>query len=136
MKQLEKDGFLRHLRVSNKCDVVPAIPGLSLPSFRHHWRTFKHTGINLRLMDDGCKFEHSSKVGLQTAMQNNFIGPICDSILCIIKGKSVAFYHSTRLHGDRVKANWDDLSKKTIHGLYNDENVVSKDFIRDSCHGE
>jgi len=115
MEQLEKDGLLRSLRVSNGEDIVPASPPISLGL---PFSTMKHTGINLRLTKNGYSTVHSSVGGFQNAVKNTFLKPVW----------SLLHWHSLQLHDSRMDEYSKDLNKVTIDDLYKDQTVVSKDF--------
>jgi len=115
MEQLEKDGLLRSLRVSNGEDIIPASPPFSLG---FPFRTMKHTGINLRLTKNGYSTVHSSVGGFQNAVKNTFFKPVW----------SLLTWHGLQLHDSRMDEYSKDLNKVTIDDLYKDQTVVSMDF--------
>ncbi|OEU06672.1 alpha/beta-hydrolase [Fragilariopsis cylindrus CCMP1102] len=115
MEQLEKDGLLRSLRVTNGEDIVPASPPFSLG---FPFRTMKHTGINLRLTKNGYSTVHSSVGGFKNAVKNTFLKPVWRLLT----------WHGLQLHDSRMDEYYKDLSKVTIDDLYKDQTVVSKEF--------
>lgn len=115
MEQLEKDGLLRSLRVTNGEDVVPASPPFSLG---FPFRTMKHTGINLRLTKNGYSTVHSSVGGFKNAVKNTFLKPVWRLLT----------WHGLQLHDSRMDEYYKDLHKITIDDLYKDQTVVSKEF--------
>jgi hypothetical protein len=50
---MEKQNWLRHIRVSNENDVVPVTP----PGFGAVYETYMHTGINVHLIPGEGKHE-------------------------------------------------------------------------------
>jgi len=120
-EHLEREGFLRSLRVNVPEDPVPkALPwSLSFPP-----QGMYHTGINVRMTRSGCDIEHSSRVGF-LAWKDSLLEPRL--ILNVFGLKQHLFpYYVARLS---LKATQDKLQNVTIDELYQDENVVSKEFI-------
>eukprot|EP00531_Pseudo-nitzschia_arenysensis_P012401 CAMPEP_0116126142 /NCGR_PEP_ID=MMETSP0329-20121206/6180_1 /TAXON_ID=697910 /ORGANISM="Pseudo-nitzschia arenysensis, Strain B593" /LENGTH=399 /DNA_ID=CAMNT_0003620217 /DNA_START=103 /DNA_END=1301 /DNA_ORIENTATION=+ len=114
IEQLEHQGLLRHLRINNSEDLVPAIP-----PFSFGFRLFKQTGIYLRLNRDGCFLEHSSRANGMTVLRNSMFKPIWG------QGK----WHKLELQEERLVANAELLRGMKLDDLYKDETIVSKDFI-------
>jgi len=116
-EELEKEGLLRHLRINNEEDLVPATPPFSL-GFRR--RYFKHVGINLRLKKKGFEMIHSSKGrGLKNALKNSILKPLWRGAL---------EFHLLPLHGKRLAQNGNELRGITIDDLYRNETVVGPKF--------
>jgi len=113
--------LIRCLRVTNGEDIVPAIPPFSFGvPIVGSLRTFKHTGINLRLTKYGMKLRHSSVVTLWNAVSNSIFKPVW----------GFSDWHGPSLHQDRMKENKDALNAVTLDGLYKDAKVTNKSFIK------
>ena len=115
MEHLERDGLIRHLRINNGEDIVPAVPPFSLI----RTRLMKHTGINLRLTRCGKRIEHSSRANLWTAIINSVFKPI----FCVVT------WHVLRTHETRMERIAEELKGLKLDDLYKDETIVSLDFI-------
>ena len=119
-ERLESEGFLRSLRVNLPEDPVPKpVPFCTKRDFPFFEATH-HCGINLRLAHDGCIFEHTSR------------GNFRDSLLepRLFRNISEGFHHSIKpFHVDRIGNNYEHLKDVTIEDLYQDEKVVSKEFL-------
>jgi len=128
-EELEKEGKIRHLRVTNEDDVVPLIPfvGFQLgpPTL------YKHVGLNLKLFRDKGWFRNSFlKVsypqldswtnGMSRAWENMVLGGITAS--------SVE-NHSCVEYRKRLEAAKDELNKLSdLESLYHDEKVTGSLF--------
>ncbi len=115
MEHLERDGLIRHLRINNGEDIVPAVPPFSLL----RKRLMKHTGINLRLTAWGKRIEHSSRANLWTAILNSIFKPIFGLLT----------WHFLPLHETRMEMIAEELKGLKLDDLYKDETIVSLDFI-------
>jgi hypothetical protein len=116
-EQLELDGLVRSLRVNNGEDIVPALPPFSLGKKK---KTMKHTGINLRLSDEGVSFCHSSLDGISNKIKNSILKPIWNGLE----------WHLLPLQNERFDKATQLLTKTTIDDLYLDETVVGKRFLQ------
>jgi len=116
-EQLEVDGWIRSLRVTNGEDIVPALPSVSLG----RKRTMKQTGINLRLTASGMRIKHSSMDGLSNGIRNSIFKPVWSALK----------WHGLALHNKRMemKAN-KFLQETTLNELYQNPDVVSKKFLK------
>jgi predicted lipase len=114
-EQLERHGLLRHLRINNGEDIIPAIPNLSL----FPWRPMKHIGMNLRLTRSGFHIEHTSLANVWTSIRNSIFKPIWFLLR----------WHGVPLHDTRMNNNVEELKNLTLDDLYRNEKYVSKDFI-------
>ncbi len=115
MKHLERDGLIRHLRINNGEDIVPAIPPISF--FRK--RLMKHTGINLRFEFWGYSLQHTSRANLWSAVGNSMFKPVF----------LLNYFHSLSLHLLRLDEHANELKAMSLDDLYKDDTVVSSDFI-------
>lgn len=120
MEHLEHDGFIRHLRINNEEDFVPAIPFISFGRKRQ----MKHTGVNLRLKDSGFMLEHSSAANIWTAFRNSIFKPVYNSLE----------WHLLPLHEERFEKNAKDFRGMKLDDLYQDKTIVSKDFMDGNIH--
>ena len=107
--QLEKDGLVRYLRVTNDKDFVPTVP----PAF------YKHVGIHLRLEEKRFSFRHPNTNGFMNALQNSLFKPVWN----------VLTYHGLELHEKRMETHKDTLQEMYLNDLYNDEGLMGKDFF-------
>ena len=114
-QNLERQGALRSLRVTNSEDIVPAIPNISLSKIQ----LMKHGGINLRLYSKKFRLEHSSKKGFRNALRNSIFKPIWNG----------GEWHSLELYEERFEKIAKELKTKNLDDLYKDYKVVSKKFI-------
>jgi predicted lipase len=128
-EELEKQGKIRHLRVTNEDDVVPLAPFVGL-----HWGLpilYKHVGLNLKLYRNKGMFRKSLlKVsypqldswtnGMSRAWENRFFGGITP--LC-------AAYHSCVQYRNRLEGAKDELDNLSdLESLYHDEKVTGSLF--------
>jgi len=116
MEHLERDGFIRHLRINNEEDFVPTIPFISFGRKRQ----MKHIGVNLRLKESGFMLEHSSAANIWTAFRNSIFKPIFSGL---------TKWHGLELHEERLEKIAKDLQEMKLDDFYQDTTIVSKDFI-------
>jgi len=124
-QELEKEGKIRHIRVSNEDDVVPLAPNVGL-----HWGfpvLYKHVGLNIKLYSNQGYFRKSllqisfpkpdSYVsGIYRAWDNNILGGIT---------LTSASNHSCVEYRKRLEAAKTELCKiPSIEALYQDENIT------------
>jgi len=115
-ENLEKEGLLRSVRVTNYDDVVPTLPSAS---WLFVGSRMTHAGINIRLISGGRSIiEHSSRANFRTAIRNSMLKPIW-------RGGA----HCMKTHGDRLESGKEKLQGMRIDDLYKDNTVVSQDFI-------
>lgn len=119
IEHLERDGFLRHLRVVNGEDYVPTLPFLSLL----RTRLMKQVGINLRLTSSGFRLEHSSRANFMTALRNTFFKPF------IWRMFRFGRWHGLPLLKERIKSHADEFKNMKLDDLYTDESIVSSAFV-------
>lgn len=124
-EHLERDGYLRSIRVNLPEDPIPkALPCTAWWPF--HW--MQHTGINLCLYNHSVLFEHSSRANFKTAIRNSILHPRLFSN--IFDGRNFfVFHHFFSSHTDRLGVNYKDLKDVTIDDLYKDPKFVSKEFL-------
>jgi len=119
IENLERDGLLRLLRISNGEDAVPAGPPFLISIFRL-FRLQKQVGINLRLSSGGKYIlEHSSRCNIWTALRNTIFKPVC----------LFTTWHGIPLHKKRMKKIMPELMKYKLDDLYKDPKIVSEDFL-------
>lgn len=97
---LEREGLIRHIRVSNEGDVVPAAP----PAFSG----YTQNGINIR-------FRHSDQMevgyrNLQSLWNQSSFRPVR--------------YHTLKQHLERLLRNSQKLKKIDMGSLYQDKSTV------------
>eukprot|EP00545_Synedropsis_sp_CCMP1620_P002867 CAMPEP_0119006350 /NCGR_PEP_ID=MMETSP1176-20130426/2248_1 /TAXON_ID=265551 /ORGANISM="Synedropsis recta cf, Strain CCMP1620" /LENGTH=496 /DNA_ID=CAMNT_0006958259 /DNA_START=24 /DNA_END=1514 /DNA_ORIENTATION=+ len=96
-EKLEKEGYIRHLRISNNNDAVPTLPFVSLD---YPTRAMKHVGMNMKLYDGG-------KVSFSYPKSNNALGRVAgNSLITNINWSApwkVLDYHETSLYFNRLK---------------------------------
>ncbi len=124
-QELEKEGKIRHLRVSNEDDIVPLAPNVGL-----HWGfpvLYKHVGLNIKLYrNEGCFRKSFLQIsfpkpgsyvsGISRAWDNNILG----GITC----RSPA-NHSCVEYRERLEAAKNELCNlPSIEALYQDENIT------------
>ncbi len=112
---MERNGFIRHLRINIGEDIVPTFPPFSFVRML----PMKHTGINLRMNAEGCRIEHTSRADFWTAIRNSMFKPIW----------GLSTWHLPEFHEKRIDALRGQLEGLKLDELYKDETVVSKDFI-------
>lgn len=116
LQQLEVDGWIRSLRVTNGEDVVPTLPPVSLG----RKRTMKQTGINLRLTSSGMRIRHSSKDGFSNSIRNSIFKPVWSALK----------WHGLTLHNQRMEMEANNfLRETTLNELYQNPDVVSEKFL-------
>lgn len=117
---LEKMGLIRYLRVTVDNDTVPTLPPFSLGLNK---RTMKHVGINLRLTSNSFILSHpnSNGLGIVNAWRNSILKPVW----------SVLYYHSPKVHNERMNMHKEALQNMHLNDLYADEKLVGKNFDRD-----
>lgn len=130
-EQLEKQGKIRHLRVSNEDDVVPLAPFVGL-----NWGIpvlYKHVGLNLKLYKNQGMFRKSFlKIsypqldsltnGMSRAWENMFLGGITIS---------TASNHSCTEYRNRLETAKDELNNLSdLESLYRDEKVTGRLFTK------
>lgn len=121
-QQLERDGLLRYLRITNSRDSVPTIPPFA-PSIFHSGRYF-HVGMHLTFNDwGGYSISYPQKA--------NGIGRALRSALILKPLWSTLKYHAIDLVDERMTLYRDELDNKTINGLYNDKGIVGHEFNRE-----
>ncbi len=124
-EELEKQGKIRHLRVTNEDDVVPLAPFVGL-----HWglpTLYKHVGLNLKLYRNKGMF-HQSLIkisypqldswtnGMSRAWDNMFLGGV---------SLSTVANHSCVEYRNRLEAAKDELNNLSdLESLYRDETVT------------
>jgi hypothetical protein len=129
-QELEKQGKLRHLRVSNEGDWVPLFPGFSLTGARP--MLFKHVGLSMKLFtNEGLvvrnsflKFSYpkpgSFRSKVYRAWENNF--------LCRWMSASLT-YHSCDEYRSRLEAARNELeSLSDLETLYRDKKITGSLF--------
>jgi len=119
-QHLEKEGLLRCLRINNWDDSVPTLPPASL----FGGRRMTHAGINIRLTDSTFHIEHSSRAGFRTAIKNSIFKPYWRNFFSSDGGP-----HMLPLHRSRFLREQETLEALKIDHLYDDDSVVSQDFI-------
>jgi len=113
---LEREGYLRMLRVHNHEDIVPA--GLGFLFFRS--RLQKQVGINLRLFKDGQHhLEHSSRSNFATFLRSTIFKPIW----CLSN------WHLLAVHRERFEAEKEKWKGIKLDDLYANETIVSPDYL-------
>ena len=118
-KQLEEDGLIKYLRITNSEDVIPTLPPFSLGWNK---RFMKHVGIHLNLKETAYEISHpNGRNGFFAALNNSILKPVWD----------VMTYHMLPITSDRINMHRDDLSKVTIDGIYQDETIMGKNFNRE-----
>lgn len=118
-QQLEKDGLIRYLRITNSRDTVPTIPMVA-PSLISGGR-YHHVGIHLNFNDRGLytiSFPKRSNVICRSLKSAIFLKPIW----------AVLKYHEIALMDERMVGFEEQLSNITIDELYKDESIVGKGF--------
>lgn len=114
-ENLERQGLLRALRITNGEDLVPAIPFWSFL----RKRLMKHEGINLRLTSGEPRIEHSTLCNFFTALRNSIFKPIW----------KLTWWHKLALHHQRLEKIKDQLMELKLDDLYKNPLIVSKAFI-------
>lgn len=113
-KQLEQDGLIRHLRITNSRSTVPAIPMIAPSILRPG--LYHHVGIHLNLFNrNNFRVSYPRKGGgWLRAIRNSILKPIW----FILK------YHDVALIDERMCRHKKELSDMTIDGIYKDESIV------------
>eukprot|EP00536_Pseudo-nitzschia_multiseries_P013644 jgi/Psemu1/261579/estExt_Genewise1Plus.C_5950030 len=114
-EQMELNGLIRNLRVTVDNDLVPSLAPLSIGRLR----SMKHTGINLRLKENGYSLLHSSEDGLVNKINNSLIKPFWGML----------YYHALDTYDERMNANMKDLNSMKLDDLYKDPKIVDKEFL-------
>jgi len=113
----EKLGKIRHLRISNYCDIVPKVPcfGVDFPPF-----SYKHTGVHLQLYDNKPPRFSYPKNGSTPAKDTmeNVVTPMTIS--------QILHYHLCELYVKRTDKAMDALGGKFWKDLYEDEAFVGE----------
>jgi predicted lipase len=118
-ENLEREGLLRSVRITNYDDVVPTLPAAS---WLFLGPRMTHAGINIRLISRGRSIvEHSSRANFRTAIRNSMLKPAWRHL--------TTKAHSLETHKDRLENGKEKLLGMTIDGLYKDNTIVSQDFI-------
>jgi hypothetical protein len=115
IKNLERQGLLRALRINNGEDLVPVIPNVSLL----RKRLMKQVGINLRLTSGEPRIEHSTLSGFFTAIRNSVFKPVW----------FMQYWHGLTLHQERLEKIKDQLMQLKLDDLYKKPLVVSQAFL-------
>ena len=126
--KLEKEGKIRHLRISNYQDVVTLIPSTSLPGFPIPTiESYKHVGINIRLYEGGSLLtpsyrrfypkEGSKADGIRNTLHSSVVVGIAANSI----GNHLCPEYDDRLSNEKTKA---DLSNITLEGLYTNTNIT------------
>mmetsp|Transcript_16220 Transcript_16220/g.44910 ORF Transcript_16220/g.44910 Transcript_16220/m.44910 type:complete len:442 (-) Transcript_16220:334-1659(-) len=121
-EQMELNGLIRNLRIVVDKDFVPT---LFPTSILDRFRTMKHCGIQLRLKEKGFEFNHSSRDNLSNKFKNFMIKHWIPGFI----SKNIIKYHDLKLYDARMKANYDELSKRRLDDLYIDPKIVSEKFL-------
>ena len=116
-KQLEEDGLIKYLRVTNTEDPIPTLPPFSRGLKK---RLMKHVGIHLNLKDKKYAISHpNGRNGVIAALNNSILKPAW----------AIMTYHMLPITSERIEMHRDDLSKLTIDDIYQDETpVMGKKF--------
>jgi predicted lipase len=126
-RELERQGKIRHLRVSNQDDVVPLTPNFSL--HKGSVVLYKHVGLHLKLFrDEGIlrKSFHNLSYPKPNDIPNS-ISRIWNNnaISWGITFQSPANNHSCEEYRNRLRASVHELSLiPGIEALYHDENIT------------
>ena len=125
VEHLERQGYLRLLRVINDEDVVPTIAGFL--AFRP--RQQKQVGICLRLYRNDYHLEHSSRANFMTFLRNLFIKPYFGRIGDWHGLGGINHWHGLKLMRERFIMHEDKWKNTKLNDLYNDESIVSSAFV-------
>jgi len=103
--QMEQDGLIRYLRITNNEDCVPTLPPVSL-RFKG---LFKHVGVHLDLFSDEFIMDYAYPTNTWGQMwRNSIFKPV---LKCVE-------YHSMKLFFDRLKMHRKTFQTKTFEDLY------------------
>jgi len=117
-EQLEKDHLIRYLRVTNAEDPAPNC----LPT-SFSMQPMQHTGIHLPLKSTkDIVFTHSSNPSSRVNRASELFQGILKVILYQIK------YHAIGVYNERYEEFEKDFRRYTFDELYDDKNIVGKDF--------
>lgn len=122
-RQLEQEGMVRYLRVTNSRDIVPALPPFSL-GMRNNG-LYQHVGIHLDFTNRGTAGLAYPRPGkmhrFRRALANSVLKPVW----------SVLRYHALELVDERMVMHKEALSNMTIDGVYEDEGVRKSIAVHD-----
>lgn len=104
VKRLEKENWLRHIRISNQNDVVPVAPPKRL-FWGAIYEPYVHTGLNVHLVEG--KGEHDIGYGLERTFASQF-------------SLSSGDRHTLGDHWERMNDDVDAFKGKSIADLYED----------------
>uniref|UniRef100_A0A7S0PWN4 Fungal lipase-type domain-containing protein n=1 Tax=Asterionellopsis glacialis TaxID=33640 RepID=A0A7S0PWN4_9STRA len=111
---LEREGFLRHLRVTNQEDIVPALVMTSILAFS----SYDHVGMHLNLFSKDLEISYpSDKNWWKRALYGNVITKVGFPW-------NMMKYHGTALIHERMTNCKEDLAKSNIEDLYKEDRIV------------
>jgi len=122
-QELERDGWIRHLRVSNEDDVVPLIPFSSndlIPT------PFKHVGMHVRLYEKTLWRWYTSKISYPKVDGNlldEFGRAISNNLFLGLTYKLLP-NHMCPEYRSRLDAAKEDLQETNLESLYRDKFYV------------
>lgn len=125
-RELERQGKIRHLRVSNQDDVVPLTPNFSL--HKGSLVLYKHVGLHLKLFKDEGIFRksfHNLSYPKPYDIPNSISRIWNNNVLWGLTFQSPANNHSCAEYRNRLRASVHELSLiPGIEALYHDENIT------------
>ena len=138
---LERQGKLRHIRVSNHQDLVTTVPVVSFnPNLLEAQESnigtpFKHVGMNIRLFDSKETEEGSYEIAypkvsdsLLEGLQDEIERGIRNSFLANLSDSSEDYWswpwHGKCAYNDRINKAKASLEKIRLDALYKDDSLV------------
>jgi hypothetical protein len=130
-QDLERNGLIRHLRISNEDDVVPLIPFATIDLVP---MLYKHVGMNVRLYNKKPWHPFTNKISYPKVGGNLFdeLGRAINNNILLGLTFQVIENHLCPEYRERLDNAKEDLKKLNLESLYHDKHYVGSLFTNDA----